>query len=575
MAVRDISSLSKNELIELYLHDQKVMFEQIQKLNERVDSLEEQHRKDQADIDDLSLELKVTKEKYYLLISAKYQSQRNKVTIDYPTLFNDAELEALNVEVTENEEVITIPEHTRKKSHPKEKEISYDDLERQIRVLPVPEEELKCPLCGGTRKIKKYIDEERLVVVPAKVYVEVTRIPVLECEHCQEHNKEGKSSYEVIDHPKPLFKGSMASPSMLGYIIDMKYNRGLPLYTIEKMFDDLGVTIPRANMSNWIIGLKKYLEPLYEVMKEDMLSKDHLHADETVTQVLNEEGKLATSKSYMFVYRTVAGDEQIVLYDYRASRSGDGPREFLEGFHGTLTTDAYEGYNKVEDIRRSMCNIHALRKFKDAFKLLPNNKGRLKSDEASAVTRYQKIFEEENRIQEKAAKKYSDERKYVYIQKERERVIKPLFDAFLAWLEEIRQRNTGRYAMSQAIGYTLGHSEELTRFIEDGKTPISNQACEQSIRPFVVIRNRCKFYVSPKGAEVSAMIYSIVITAVLNRVQPYMYFMHILEQLPNMDLKDKEALRAIVPYSSSLPEYTKIMSQKQIDKILKQNDMSD
>lgn len=311
-------------------------------------------------------------------------------------------------------------------------------------------------------------------------------------------------------------------------------------------------------------------------MKSDMLSRSVLCADETTTQVLNEEGKLATSTSYMFVYRTVRGDgDNIIIYDYEASRSGDHPKEFLEGYHGILVSDAYSGYNKVEDITRCMCNIHALRKYKDAYKLLPNNASRKTSDEAIAIQKYDAIFHKENEIKEKANQLnlYGDKR-YEYIYKRRQKEVKPLFDEFLVWLKTIEKRNSGKYAMSKAISYTLNNEKGLTEFLNYGNVPNSNQETEQSIRPFVKSRNRCKFYVSPKGADVSAMIYSLVITAIENRIQPYMYFMYVLEKMKDMDLGDQQAIRELLPYSPSLPEYTKILSKKEIQKILKQNDMA-
>lgn len=141
------------------------------------------------------------------------------------------------------------------------------------------------------------------------------------------------------------------------------------------------------------------------------------------------------------------------------------------------------------------------------------------------------------------------------------------------WLKSIKDRNAGKYGMNNAINYTLNHEKELKEFLNYGYVPNSNQECEQAIRPFVNIRNRCKFYVSTKGAEVSAMIYSLVITAVENKVQPYMYFMYIFEKLKEMDLTDRKSLRELLPYSKSLPDYTKILSKKEIQKILKQNDM--
>ena len=120
----------------------------------------------------------------------------------------------------------------------------------------------------------------------------------------------------------------------------------------------------------------------------------------------------------------------------------------LKGFKGILCTDAYSGYNKVENVSRALCNVHALRKFKEAYKLLPKGKARQKSEEAEAVRRYQEIFDLNNKAEERAAQKYSDQdKRFEYITKVRQRDIKPKFDSFLTWLESIEPR-IGRYSVN-------------------------------------------------------------------------------------------------------------------------------
>lgn len=571
MAIKDINSLTKEQLIEQYLADQKLMFEKIEKLNKKIAELDKQHQDDELKLQDMELRYNVLNEKYMQVISAKYQSQKNRIVVDMPTLFDDVEEEALKIEEAENEEAITVGGYKRIHRKPKEKHIDYSSLEHRYVTLDIPEGEDICSKCGSKMKLKGYTENEKLMFIKPQVYVEVTRIPVLECEQCQSDNPEGRSTYKTVSHPRPLIEKSKVSASLLAYIIDMKYNNGLPLYTIEKMFERDGVLIPRANMSNWIISMSKYLTPLYDLMKEDLLSKKYIQADETTTQVLKEDGKLATSTSYMFLYRTIKYDEGIVLYDYRASRSGDGPKEYLNGCSPILITDAYSGYDKVEGAIRAMCNVHALRKFKDAYKLLSNTKQRKDSYEAKAISKYDAIFHMDHEIEEKALKKnLTGDERIKFITEQRKIKIKPMFDEFLSWLEAISNETVHGYQMTSAINYTLKNKVELTRFIDDGYIPMDNSACERSIRPFVVIRNRCKFYVSIKGATISAIIYSLVITCIENNINPYMYFYHIFEILPNIDISDKNALRKLLPYSKELPKSTKTLTKSEIRKILEE-----
>lgn len=567
MTVKDMDSMSFDELKSEFINFRKVMMKHIEEQEKQIQKYKKDNEELQINIKDLQFQLVVEKEKYKQLVSARYQSQRNQVVLDMPTLFDDVEEEALKVEESETEEVITVGEHKRVR-RPKEKHISYEHLPKEDVYLPVPDGEDICDVCGSKMTVKKYDIKEELVIEPVHIYVRVTHVPVLECENCQSINDEGKSSYHKINH-NFLFERSMCSPEMLAYIIDQKYNNGLPLYTLEKMFLRDKLIVPRQNMANWVIGSMRYLEPLYNLMKEDLLKMSLIHADETRTQVLNEAGKPSTSTSYMWVYRSNKYEVPIVLYDYRSTRSGDCPQEFLKGYSGYLETDAYDGYNKVPNIVRCLCNVHALRKFKDAYKLLPNNKERKTSDEAIAIKKYDEIIHQTKLIEEKASEKYKDSRKRLeYITKRRQEELKPRFEKFLSWLEEIEPRNKGKYSMSKAIQYVLNHKEGLMAFTENAIIPHDNTSCERSIRPFVVIRNRCKFSVSEHGAQASAMIYSLVISCIENKQNPYMYFTHLFEHLPNLDLTNKEELRKFLPYSKELPSYIRTLSKSEIKAIL-------
>ena len=551
--------------------DRKAMFAHIEEQNRKIEALLKQVHELTVNYSDLELQYRILNEKYKKAIAAKYQSQKNNVVLDMPTLFDDVEEEAIKIAEEECEEVITIGEHERIR-RPKEKHIDYSHLERRYETAgPVQGDDI-CPECGSKMHVKSYEEKEELVYIPAEVFVRVTRIPVYECLHCEEVSESGKPTYKPASHRNHLFPRSRVSPELQAYILDLKYNDGLPLHAIEKRFERINVCIPKQNMTNWVIGSVKYLQPLYDLMKEDLFKMAVICADETTTQVLGEDGKPATSTSYMWVYRTAPGEVPIVLYDYQPSRSGDCAARFLEGYSGYLETDRYDGYNKVENVIRSACNMHGLKYFKEAYKLLPNDKSRSGSDEALAIAKYQEIFHRENIIQEEACRKYPDkERRYAYIQKRRGKELKPKFEAFFVWLEQIQNRNTGKYTMSRAINYMLSGEEQFMRFIDDGHIPSSNIICEQAIRPFTVIRNRCKFYVSPRGAHASALIYSIMISANQSSLNLYMYFTYLFEKLPNMDLTDKEGLRKLLPYSGGLPSYTRLMSKKEIKAILKES----
>ena len=143
----------------------------------------------------------------------------------------------------------------------------------------------------------------------------------------------------------------------------------------------------------------------------------------------------------------------------------------------------------------------------------------------------------------------------------------------MSWLESIEPK-IGRYTMKNAINYVLNNIRGLALFLEDGRIDMSDSITERAIRPFAVSRNRCKFYVSTTGADVSAKIYSIVITCEENGINPYMYLMYLFETLPHTDLTDKEALRKLLPYSDQLPSYVRMMSKNEVRQILEEEKKS-
>lgn len=179
--------------------------------------------------------------------------------------------------------------------------------------------------------------------------------------------------------PYPVVQHSMASPSTIAHIMYEKFVNALPLYRQEKEWESLGVKLSRATMSNWIIvAATNWLKPLTNAMNHKLIEETYLHADETPVQVLKEPGRKNTSESYMWVYSTYGGNQTpIRLFDYKPSRSGDCPQEFLKGFKGYLHTDCYKGYNKVPEITRCLCWTHLRRYFVEA---LPKD---IKSPEAT------------------------------------------------------------------------------------------------------------------------------------------------------------------------------------------------
>ena len=178
--------------------------------------------------------------------------------------------------------------------------------------------------------------------------------------------------------------------------LTQKYVDGLPLARQEKIWVREGISLSRATMANWVIRCSQsWLKPLYKHMKQELLTHSVIHADETVVQVLKEDGKPATSESRMWLYASAALiRHQVRIFEYQPDRSGKRPEAFLKDFTGALVTDDYQGYNLLTKVTHCGCWAHARRKWREA---MPEG-ATVKTSKAAVGFQYcNKLFAEERK----------------------------------------------------------------------------------------------------------------------------------------------------------------------------------
>jgi hypothetical protein len=298
-------------------------------------------------------------------------------------------------------------------------------------------------------------------------------------------------------------------------------------------------------MANWVLyGANKWLALIYDRLHEHLVQKDILHADETTLQVLQEPGREAATKSYLWLYRTGRDGPPIILYDYQTTRAGKHPRRFLAGFKGYLHVDGYAGYNELPDVTLVGCWAHARRKFDEALKALPEDKRNAAVAAREGLEYCNRLFAIERELKDK-----TPEERY----QTRQVRSRPVLDAFLAWLKNQKARVLPKSTFGQAIYYCLGQWDKLVAFLQDGRLELDNNRSERSIKPFVIGRKNWLFANTPRGAKASAIVYSIIETAKENGLNPFHYLIYLFEKLPNLDLKDKNALDQLLPWSETLP----------------------
>lgn len=515
----------------------------IEELQKRLALLEKQNAELEAklkDQEELKARLKWLEEQLRLHRLKRFGSSSEKSHPDQMALplFNEIEAEA-NPETPEPT-VETITYRRRKRKG--QRKIMLENLPVETVEYRLPPEEQVCSCCGGGLHEMSTEVRQELKYIPAEVKVVKHVRYVYACRGCERNEVE--TPIQTASMPAPVLPGSLASPSLIAHIMNQKYVDALPLYRQEQQFKRMGLALSRQTMANWMIyAAERWLSPLYHRMRQLLLQLDILHADETTLQVLHEPGRPASSKSYLWLYRTGREGPPIILYDYRESRAGENPKDFLSGFKGYLQVDGYAGYNKVPDAVLVGCWAHARRKFTDVLKSMPPGspkpvtaqEGLNFCNQLYAVERELKDLEPNERHEERLKRS------------------KPLLDAFLSWLKTQELLVLPKSGLGQAIHYCLGQWEKLAAFLKDGRLELDNNRSERSIKPVVIGRKNWLFANTPKGAHASAVIYSVMETAKANGLNPYYYLRHLFEQLPNMDLADEQALDKLLPWSPTVP----------------------
>ena len=280
---------------------------------------------------------------------------------------------------------------------------------------------------------------------------------------------------------------------------------------------------------------------MYEYFHRKLLERKFAMADETPLQVLQEPGRRAQTKSYMWLFRSGEdGEAPVIIFKYSETRAGDTAVEFLQGFSGYLMCDGYSGYNKVPDTKRTACWAHIRRYLTDA---IPKGKELDYSQPSVQGIMYiNQLFHMEEVI--KAKQTSFDAIKKARLEKE-----KPIVEGFLSWLD--KQNPVRGSRMDKAVTYIKNRRSYLATYFEDGRRSFSNNFSENAIRPFTVGRKNWLFCDTPNGAQASAIIYTMVEMAKANGVNVYHYLTYLLEHQPNDKMSDEE-LEALAPWNESV-----------------------
>ena len=518
--------------------------------------LEETILKQKAEIDELKRKLEHMNEVFANAQRARFgQSSVQKNYVlgkDQLSLFNEAESSQDHKAEEPNPNTIFVEAHERKKKRSQTEMLN--NLPEEEVLLEIPEGQLVCGKCGGKMKPigKKFLRHE-MQIVPKQIKLLAYYAVTYACDSCEKDT--GLAHIVSVKPPIPLMKHSLASPSTVAYIMTQKYVDGLPLARQEKIWAREGVSLSRATMANWVIQCSEvWLKPLYRHMKQELLTHSVIHADETVVQILKEDGKPATSESRMWLYASAALlRHQVRLFEYQPDRSGKRPESFLKGFEGALVTDGYAGYNQVQKVTHCGCWAHARRKWREA---MPDG-ATVKTSKAAIGFRYcNQLFAEERKCV-----LYKPEYRKEYRQGKE----LPLLEEYFAWLNTVHPEKGSK--LEEAVRYSINQKQQLCAFLDKVEVPISNNLAENAIRPFTLGRKNWLFCDTPKGAKASAIVYSLVESAKANGIEPFAYLQHVLVQLPYLGKSPShEELETLMPWAPDIQQEYKMPNSDAYEK---------
>ena len=436
------------------------------------------------------------------------------------------------------EETIRVPEHTRKKTGRKPLPAELPRIEVIHDISP---EEKTCG-CGCQKDCIGQEVCEKLDIIPARMQVIRNIRLKYACKACEGVDGDGPT-VTIAPVPEQIIPKGIATPGLLAHIITAKFVDALPFYRQEKQFERLGVDLSRTSMSSWAIQVAVQCQPLMDLLQAEILSGPLINVDETTVQVLGEDQRANTARSYMWVFRGGPPGKPALVYRYHPTRSGDVARDYLAGYKGFVQTDGYAGYEFLDrdpDVVHVGCWAHARRKFVEVTQAA----GKHKSGSADMALAYiQKLYAIEKDVRGRELGPSE-------VQAQRQLRSRPILDEFKSWLDKRMLETPPKGLLGKAIAYTLGQWKRLERYIDSACLTPDNNVAENAIRPFVVGRKNWLFSGNPDGAAASATLYSLIETSKACGLEPYRYLRHLFERLPLA--YTAEDYKALLPQNLSM-----------------------
>jgi len=481
-------------------------------------------------LEDHLIRLKYQNEQYRKILfgvkSEKYEDGDDPQMPLFKELIHESKLD---------QKIPRTPANDHKSKKPKKRRITYpENIQRQVESVDV-----KNPMCqcGQMMPIIGYRVQEELSYIPESFFILERRLLKRACT-C-------KKQIACAPVPLKLLPKVSVSDALLIQMVMAKCLDRQTLYHLEKRWQNRhGIFIPRDNMSRWFIHMAEALQPIYNLMQDELTQGNIASMDATSIQVLKEPNRKAQTKSKMWCFIGGTESTPVTLFQYCATEHVSFLKNILSGFKGYIHGDADPAYRSLyqEDITMVYCHAHNRRNYYNIMKSV-KKEGIAKH----IVMEYKKLYAIEGHIKGLTPS---------LIQSYRVEHSLPILNQMYLYLTNHYGSIPPKSTLGKAVAYTLKHWYGLTQYIKDGRLLIDNNHTERIIRQFVMARNNFLFADTVKGAKALGIHMSLIHTAIANGLEPFQYYTQLLKQ---------------VPYCKTVDDYEKLMPWYIKEQILDQS----
>jgi transposase len=471
---------------------------------------------------------------------------------DQGMLFNEAEVLAAIEAADEahRQRTTKIEAHERKRSADAHRKAIPDHFPRIEIPHDLPADQKMCKRCAVPHPLTRIGQEIRECYrfEPPKISVEKHIRPTYVCE-------ERHDAPITAPAPPVILPKSMASPSLLAHVANSKFNLGLPLYRVSQDLNRYRMDLSPGTLGTWMstVGGEKVV-PVVNLIRDALFTAPFMHIDETPLQVLRSD-KATSADHYIVVRAGGPPGQRIILYDYLASRTTAGLKQFFMGpdgpYQGKLVSDGLERYDDIAAELKLLhfgCLTHCRTMFFKARKV--SNLPSTRTLANAALEDYiGPVYRIEGQIKALRAEyqKRGESLPLETVLMLRQEKSKPILEKFKAWIDELLPATPPNSALGKALGYATRQWPKLVRHLDHAEIPVDNNYTEQQIKHFATGRKAWLFSYDASSAQASANLFSLVMTCRINDIEPYAYLNHLFEQLPVATTV--EQIEALLPWN--------------------------